>query len=316
MSNYHGLQTSLTGRHFHNLSFVAGYTYSHALDDMTFSGLNFTPQDSRNIAAQYGNSDFDTRHRFTLTTTYDIPGKKGFGQVLEGWQLNSIVTLAGSQPWWVFETDGQDVSRTGENMDRWDFFGNPGAFKSSGVETIPYCTGPTAGGCTQTFANGSVTNFSAGQSATMWGQCLTAAGQVANGPGGTTGLGSLNTLGCYVKGNSVLVPPAVGSFGTMGRNIFRDTGFRNWDLSLFKSFVFKERLTAQFRIEAFNVLNHPNFANPYTSINGNGVGGAIDPAQPGVFGSSGFVSPDVAATNPILGSGGARDVQLGLKLIF
>jgi len=85
---------------------------------------------------------------------------------------------------------------------------------------------------------------------------------------------------------------------------------------VFKSFKFKERLTVQFRVEAFNVLNHPNFANPYTSINGNGVGNAIDPAQPGLFGSSGFISPDGAATNPILGSGGARDVQLGLKLIF
>jgi outer membrane receptor protein involved in Fe transport len=81
-SNYNGLQATLSGRHYHNLSFVAGYTYSHALDDMTFSVLNYTPQDSRNIAAQYGNSDFDTRHRFTLTTTWDIPGKKGLGQIL------------------------------------------------------------------------------------------------------------------------------------------------------------------------------------------------------------------------------------------
>ena len=50
ISNYHGLQMTLTGGHYHSLSFVAGYTYSHALDDMTFSGLNFTPQDSRNLS--------------------------------------------------------------------------------------------------------------------------------------------------------------------------------------------------------------------------------------------------------------------------
>jgi Carboxypeptidase regulatory-like domain/TonB dependent receptor len=315
ISNYHGLQMSLTGRHFHNLSFVAGYTYSHALDDLTFSGLNFTPQDSRNVRAQYGNSDFDTRHRFTLTTSYDIPGKKGFGQVLEGWQLNSIVTLAGSQPWWAFDTT-QDISATGEKMDRWDFFGNPGDFKSSGVAALPYCTGTGNGGCTQVFANGTATTFAAAQSGAMFGACQAAAAKVANGPGGTTGLQSLNAFGCYVNGKSVLVPPAIGTFGTMGRNIFQDTGFKNWDLSVFKTFKFKERLTAQFRVEAFNVLNHPNFANPYTSINGNGVGNAADPSAPGLFGSSGFVTPDVAATNPILGSGGGRDVQLGLKLIF
>ena len=67
------------------------------------------------------------------------------------------------------------------------------------------------------------------------------------------------------------MPPAIGTFGTTGRNVFRDSGFRNWDVSVFKTFVFKERLTAQFRAEFFNVLNHPNFANPYSSISQNGV---------------------------------------------
>jgi hypothetical protein len=34
-----------------------------------------------------------------------------------------------------------------------------------------------------------------------------------------------------MKGKSVLVPPAVGTFGTAGRNVFRDSGYKNWDLS-------------------------------------------------------------------------------------
>jgi hypothetical protein len=112
-----------------------------------------------------------------------------------------------------------------------------------------------------------------------------------------------------------MIPPAIGTFGTMGRNIFRDLGYRNWDLSVFKSFKFKERLTAQFRAEFFNVLNHPNFANPFTSINGNGTGAEADPSSTTNFGC-GCVTPDQAATNPVLGSGSARDIQLGLKLIF
>jgi hypothetical protein len=322
ISNYDGLQVTLNGRNYHGLQFVAGYTYAHALDDIAFSGLNYTPQNNLNPAGQYGASDFDQRNRFTLTTTYNIPGKKGYGQVLEGWVVNSIVTISGSQPWWAFDTT-QDISRTGELMDRWDFFGNPSDFKSSGVAGLPYCTGPAAGtagaSCSQTFANGNINTYSAGQSSTMWSACQAASAKVAAGPdGGLAGspLNSLSQFGCYVQGNSVMVPPAIGTFGTMGRNIFRDTGFKNWDLSLFKNFVFKERLTVQFRVEAFNVLNHPNFANPFTSINGNGTGGAADPSAPGLFGSSGFVTPDVAATNPILGSGGARDIQLGLKLIF
>jgi hypothetical protein len=292
-SNYHGLQATFTGRNYHGLSFVAGYTYSHALDDLSFSAYNFTPQDNNNIAAQYGNSDFDIRHRFTLTTTYDIPGKKGWGQLLEGWELNSIATLSGRQPWAAFDTK-DDISGTGERMDRWDFFGNPSDF-NSGPTPLPYFSGTTNPAC------------------------VAAEGNVANGPGGTTGVQSLSSFGCYAKGKSVLVPPAIGTFGTMARNVFRDSGYRNWDLSVFKMFRFRERLTAQFRAEFFNVLNHPNFANPYSSINLTGIGTNADPSSnlPGAnaFGC-GCRTPDQAATDPVLGSGSARDIQLGLKLIF
>ena len=59
------------------------------------------------------------------------------------------------------------------------------------------------------------------------------------------------------NGKSVMTPPLAGTFGTMGRNLFRDLGFRNWDLSVFKNFTFRERFSAQFRVEVFNVLNHP-----------------------------------------------------------
>ena len=68
---------------------------------------------------------------------------------------------------------------------------------------------------------------------------------------------------------------------------------------------FKERYSVQFRAEFFNVLNHPNFGDIQTAptIGGGSLGGELE-------------TPDVAATNPTLGSGGPRDIQLGLKLIF
>jgi hypothetical protein len=98
----------------------------------------------------------------------------------------------------------------------------------------------------------------------------------------------------------------------MSRNPFRDPGFRDWDLSITKGWRFKERLTAQFRAELFNVLNHPNFANPY---GGSNTYGHNDPSSPGTFGC-GCATPDAAAGNPVLGSGGNRAIQLGLKLLF
>jgi hypothetical protein len=124
------------------------------------------------------------------------------------------------------------------------------------------------------------------------------------------------TGGCYVSrnGKSFLLPPAIGTFGTSGRNIFRDTGFHNLDMSVSKSWKFKERLTTQFRAEFFNITNHPNFANPFGGATGQGVGATADPSV-GPFGC-GCATPDTASVNPVLGSGGARAIQFGLKFLF
>jgi len=109
-----------------------------------------------------------------------------------------------------------------------------------------------------------------------------------------------------------MIPPPLGTFGTMGRNLFRDSGFRNWDFSVTKNWKFGERLTTQFRAEFFNVLNHPNFANPFGGQNGYAHN---DPSSSSTFGC-GCATPDSAASNPVIGSGGSRALQFGLKLLF
>jgi outer membrane receptor protein involved in Fe transport len=139
-SNYDGLQTTLTARNFHGLSMVAGYTYSHALDmvgaNWDFGAGNGLPTDSTKYQREYASSDFDIRHRLTLSFTYLVPGKKGSAHMLEGWQINTITTLNSAQPWGVMDA-GTDVSLTGELNDRWNFYGNPKDFKSTPVG-IPF----------------------------------------------------------------------------------------------------------------------------------------------------------------------------------
>ena len=150
-------------------------------------------------------------------------------------------------PWGVNDTT-TDFSGTGagtaQNSDgeRWNFFGNPADFKTSkalintngGEGGIPYFPG------------------------TSNADCLAKAR--AAGP---LGVASLTNLGCYAAGNSILVPPAFGSYGTLGRNVFRSLPYYNWDLSVTKAWKFQDRLTAQFRAEFFNILNHPNISNPF-----------------------------------------------------
>ncbi|MGA8619303.1 MAG: carboxypeptidase regulatory-like domain-containing protein [Candidatus Sulfotelmatobacter sp.] len=295
-SNYDGLQVTLNSRNYHGLSMVAGYTFSHALDDV---GANWDfgygaglPEDSYNVGREYANSDFDIRQRFTLSLTYVIPGRAGFGQMLEGWELNSIVTLQSPQFWGPIDL-GTDASGTGSlpvsppatEPIRWSFYGKPSDFKS-GPTPIPYFPGASNASCAT--------------------QALAVDGGTA-GPATT----ALNLFGCYAQGASIMIPPPLGQFGNMSRNMFPDSGFRDFDLSIAKNWHFGERVHAQFRAEFFNIFNHPNFANPYGGQNGFGLN---DPSvRP--FGC-GCATPDVAAANPVIGSGGSRAVQLGLKFTF
>jgi hypothetical protein len=289
-STYNGLQTTLTARNYHGLDFVAGYTYSHALDDMSSNWVAFLPQDSAHPALEHASGDEDIRHRFTFSVTYTLPEKKTKSQFLEGWQINSIISMQSGQPWNVND-QSNNFSGVNEASDRWNFYGNPSDFKSQGPNGLPFFSGTSNPACL-------------------------AKAQALDGSNPATPYStSLGIAGCYAVGNSILIPNGIGTFGTMGRNIFRDTGFHNVDLSVSKTFKFGERARAQFRVETFNIFNHPNFANPNGATSGYGQGATSDPSQAGLFGC-GCSTPDNAAFNPVLGSGSARAIQLGLKILF
>jgi hypothetical protein len=315
-SNFNSGQVTLTKRMSQGLSFTAGYTYAHALDNGSLNRFGLNPENSDNLAGEYGSSDFDIRHRVTFTVSYNIPGKKGYGQMLEGWQINSIVNYATAQPWQTFD-NSDNFSGTGEKADRWDIFGNAADFPS-GKNSIPYCNGfgvsaggaVTTGGATCGFAD----PYNSGSNTDPLSAAATAsaiAGCAARAPSPTT----LATAGCYVStnGNSFIVPPALGTFGNMGRNILRDSGYHNWDMSIFKNFRVTERFGAQLRWEVFNVLNIPLPANPSGASSFVNTGNSPGPGA--VFGAS-FLTPDFAAGNPLIGSGSQRVMQLGLKLTF
>ena len=59
---------------------------------------------------------------------------------------------------------------------------------------------------------------------------------------------------------------AQGSYGYIGRNAFRGRTSYQFDAQVTRTFPIHESLNALLRLEAFNVLNHPNFNNPTTSF--------------------------------------------------
>ena len=294
-SNYHGAQLALTQRNSHGLSYTVGYTFSHALDQSTGerAGPTGTPFDFRH---DYASSDFDIRHRLTGTITYALPSKKGFAQMLEGWKVTSIVTVQSALPWGVIGSRGNDPAGIAEFVDTWNFYGNRDDFSGRKTDEVPF------------FLPGSTP--AAGQSASTLAINNSACTSKA-GPPGSLGYVSLQKWGCFVQGSSVMLPPAIGSYGNLSRNFFRGNGLHTWDASVMKEFKFKEKLTAQVRLEAFNLLNTVLYGNQQF----NAAGGNDPFGTPGAFGAS-QATPDVSNNNPSLGSGGPREFQFGLKLSF
>ena len=143
-------------------------------------------------------------------------------------------------------------------------------------------------------------------------------------PNWTPSTGYLNPL--------AFVQPAYGTFGDLGRDSIFGPGLTNVDFSITKNTRLTERLNLQLRAEFFNIFNHPNFALPAHTI----IPGYIDNGTPGnpqvvpnpaahVNGDitqpllpMGLITqtPDVAQTNPGLGGGGPRVIQLAAKFTF
>jgi outer membrane receptor protein involved in Fe transport len=102
-----------------------------------------------------------------------------------------------------------------------------------------------------------------------------------------------------------------GTLGDLGRNALIGPGFVETDLGVMKETKIKERVSIQFRAELFNLLNHPNFNYPVTSVFSAGSA------------ATNYVSTPVATAGTItslVGSGGlsnvARQTQFSLKLLF
>jgi hypothetical protein len=70
----------------------------------------------------------------------------------------------------------------------------------------------------------------------------------------------------YQALNFAYAQPGAGSFGNAGRNSVRGPGFANYNVSLFRSFVFYEQSRIEFRAEAYNLTNSPHFANPIGNV--------------------------------------------------
>lgn len=126
-------------------------------------------------------------------------------------------------------------------------------------------------------------------------------------------------------------------FGNLGRDSLHGPAFKEWNFALYKTTAISERISMQFRADFFNILNHPNFANPFLPAF---LADAAGPARASIppnntcsglgcnfiangagreVGNAGYhitATGDVGIGNPFLGGGGPRGIQLAVKFTF
>jgi hypothetical protein len=242
-AHYNSLQAVLKSNNWHGLTTQVSFTWSHNLDTASevedfFGTSGFVPQDSRNLAGSYGNSEFDQRRALIFTYVYALPSPRienALGYVLKDWQLSGTTTMRDglAAPLLTFG----DESGVGNFHTRFDC-----------IAPIHY---------------------------------------------------QLKDLTQPYASQSSFRTPQPGTFGNCPRDPLVAPGLNAWDISIQRTFRFRERFGLEFRTSFFNAFNHPNFAEPSPDITTH-IGASADD---GSFDSH-------------FGVGGPRNIQFMLKFSF
>ncbi len=117
IANYESMSVIFRQRMTHGLQMLASYTWSHTLDVTTDSNGGGTPMIPYTWKADYGNSNWDIRHRFVTSFVYDIPFFAVSNPVVRGiftkWQGNGIITIQTGVPFNV--STATDTANTGSS---------------------------------------------------------------------------------------------------------------------------------------------------------------------------------------------------------
>ncbi len=228
-SAYNSLQASLRKRYKYGLSFLASYTFSKSIDDVSsfnitgsasqpVAGENDLAQNPFNLSAERGRSMFDARHRLVLSYQWKLPfwqhPRNWYQHAFADWQVNGIATLMSGTPFTVFDSSdnslqGSAPEITGFSANRPSLIGNPNDGPRTPLEWFD--------------------------------------------------------IGAFQK----LAPDPLGRFqvfGNEGRNVVDGPAYADWDFSAFKNIRVGESKEFQFRGELFNFLNHTNFRLPDSDI--------------------------------------------------
>ncbi len=248
---YNAFVAGIRGR-IKNAQVNATYTWSHSIDTLssTFSdelqGNALGYLDPFNPSLDKGNSDYDARHRISVSVVYDLPfGKNSSNGILKqaigGWQVAPIFTFRTGYPYSVF-----DCSLSSS------FYNCPRAITDGAINPNGGNPGSPLAGQGNLFNYESIPVIAAGY-----------AGPTVI-PGTSTPFPDSPFYGTQAWSN---LPTCTGLYGQgcsfpsnmMGRNTMVGPINWNWNLGVYKNFKVTERVGLQFRAEFYDVTNDKNF---------------------------------------------------------
>jgi outer membrane receptor protein involved in Fe transport len=285
-SYFNALELQLAKRMSHGFQMQGTYTWGKSMDtsSATVAGDAFGNSISSlnwfDMKLTRGLSDFNVSRALVLNGTWEIPSAKSWNGpakwATDGWELGMIFTVSDGVPFTPTWGTGDDPAHTLNHDD----FAYPNRLGGAGCSSLTNPGNPRKYIKTECFA------IPTAPEANFWStNCL----QPSDAPSAT-----MANLQCYnLRGNA-------------GRNTIIGPGLTNLDFSVFKNNRVKrisENFNVQFRVEMFNIMNHPNFAPP-----GPGDGNTDIFLSNGD--SSGLAGKLIRTTIP------ERQIQFAVKIVF
>ena len=276
------------------LSLTANYTYSHSLDNLSSTFSDGYPSfyhlgylDAFNPKLDYGNSDYDLRHRLSLAASWEVPYMKNASNaiarnVLGGWALGTILSIRAGSPFTIYDCSNFNGTSCPNYV--------PGvAVPRTGSATLADTTQPT-----NLFNYIALPAPIAGNANDIANGCSVVHNcAVAQGVPICTGL---DHVGCTYTSTGDPYPD---------RNQFFGPGFWNLDMNFYKNFKLSERFALQFRGEFYNIFNHHNQYITNGNLDISSVSTPfIQTEKGGPTGTAGTATDE------------RRNIQLALRLIF
>jgi len=262
----HGMQVKFEKRFSGNWSMLNSYTWQHTIGQ-TEENEYLEPQDTYNLAAERGDNAPDYRHQFSSAWSYFLP----IGPKQRFWN-------GGGPIHWLTEgwqLNGIVAMHSGEAF-------TP-LLSTDYTNTDSGAPRPNVIGDPYDFANAMSVGCPSNK----------------------------QTIECWYNPAAFAIPPLAlrqtfaHVYGDAHRGSLRGPAIYNVDTSVFKNFNFSENWKLQFRVEAFNLFNTPEFALPWTAVDQ--TGSAATSAAGFVPSISGSITSTVHAS---------RELQLALKLSF